>query len=192
MSSRSHDVEDFIDKKYKHGFVTDIEADTVPPGSRRGRHPPDLGDKKGEPQFMLDWRLQAYRHWLTMNEPGWAHVHYPTGRLPGHLILLGAEVRRGRAEESRRGRSEAAGNLRQAGHSVARARHRLAGVAVDAVFDSVSVATTFKEKLAEAGVIFCSFSEAVRESSRTGRAVSRHGRASYGQFLRVAEFGRLY
>ena len=122
MSSQAPEIEDLVHREYEHGFVTDVEADTVPPGLDE-----DvirlISRKKGEPEFLLNWRLEAFRHWLTMSEPVWAHVDYnPLAE-----------------------------------------RARLAGVAVDAVFDSVSVATTFKDTLAEQGIIFGSFSEAVKD-----------------------------
>ena len=77
MATNTKDLDDLVKRSYRHGFVTDIEPDTVPPGPRRGRHPADLGARRASREFMLEWRLKAYRHWLTMQEPHWAHVHYP-------------------------------------------------------------------------------------------------------------------
>jgi len=161
MSTGSHDVEDFIDRKYKHGFVTDIEADTVPPGLDE-----DvirlISHKKGEPEFMLDWRLRAYQHWLTMKEPCWAHVHYPPIDFNGISYYSAPKSRK----DGPKSLDEVDPKLLETYDKLGIPLHEraaLAGVAVDAVFDSVSVATTFKAKLAEAGVIFCPFSDAVRD-----------------------------
>ena len=112
---------------------------------------------------MLEWRLQAYRLWLEMQEPEWAHLHYPRIDFSDDLLLCGAESRKTIEPKSL---DEVDPKLLETYDKLGIPLHeraRLAGVAVDAVFDSVSVATTFKEKLSEAGVIFCSFSEAVRE-----------------------------
>ncbi len=159
MASRSPDVESLVERKYKHGFVTDIESDTVPPGLNEDiiRH---ISAKKGEPRFMLDWRLRAYEHWLTMSPPGWAHVHYP----PIDYQAISYYSAPKRPEDRPQSLDEVDPKLLETYDKLGIPLHEraaLAGVAVDAVFDSVSVATTFKQKLAEAGVIFCSFSEAV-------------------------------
>ena len=153
-------LEALVGQKYRHGFVTDIETDTVPPGLDE-----DvirlISRKKNEPSFMLEWRLRSYRHWLTMKEPKWAHLRIapidyqaisyysaPKSKANGPKSL----------EEVDPKLLETYDKLGIPLHE----RARLAGVAVDAVFDSVSVATTFKERLAKAGVIFCPFSEAVK------------------------------
>ncbi|HJY41053.1 MAG TPA: Fe-S cluster assembly protein SufB, partial [Steroidobacteraceae bacterium] len=163
MSSNPHDesLEALIAQKYQHGFVTDIEADTVPPGLDEDVITL-ISRKKGEPQFMLDWRLRAYRHWLTMREPHWAHLriapidyqaisYYSAPKSPADAPKSLEEVD-----------PKLLATYDKLGIPL-HERARLAGVAVDAVFDSVSVATTFKERLAKAGVIFCSFSEAVQK-----------------------------
>ncbi|HKR37149.1 MAG TPA: Fe-S cluster assembly protein SufB [Steroidobacteraceae bacterium] len=163
MSSNPHDesLEALIAQKYQHGFVTDIEADTVPPGLDEDVITL-ISRKKGEPRFMLDWRLRAYRHWLTMREPHWAHLriapidyqaisYYSAPKSPADAPKSLAEVD-----------PKLLATYDKLGIPL-HERARLAGVAVDAVFDSVSVATTFKERLAKAGVIFCSFSEAVQK-----------------------------
>jgi Fe-S cluster assembly protein SufB len=158
MSSQKT-IDDLTSREYKYGFVTDVGADTVPPGLSE-----DvirlISSKKDEPEFMLEWRLKAYRHWLTMKEPAWANVHYPPSTIRRSATTR--LRRRARAQEPRRGGSRDSQDLREAGIPL-QERALLAGVAVDAVFDSVSVATTFKAKLGELGIIFCSFSEAVRE-----------------------------
>ena len=161
MSSKPQDLDALVGQKYRHGFVTDIESDTVPPGLDESVIRL-VSQKKGEPQFMLDWRLKAYRHWLTMQEPEWAHLRIadidyqaisyysaPRARGDGPKTLADVDPKLLATYEK----------LGVPLHE----RARLAGVAVDAVFDSVSVATTFRERLAKAGVLFCSFSEAVRE-----------------------------
>jgi Fe-S cluster assembly protein SufB len=159
MSSDST-VQELANREYRAGFVTDIEADAVPPGLNE-----DvirlISAKKGEPEFMLAWRLKAYRHWLTMKEPGWANVHYPP--IDYQSIVYYSAPRQKSGPKSL---DEVDPKLLETYEKLGiplRERAKLAGVAVDAVFDSVSVATTFKEKLREVGVIFCSFSEAVRE-----------------------------
>jgi Fe-S cluster assembly protein SufB len=160
MSTRDSDVNALVERSYQHGFVTDIEADTVPPGLDE-----DvirlISRKKSEPQFMLDWRLKAYRHWRTMTEPKWAHVHYPPIDFQAISYYSAPRPRSGP-----KSLDEVDPKLLETYEKLGIPLHEraaLAGVAVDAVFDSVSVATTFKRKLAEAGVIFGSFSEAVHE-----------------------------
>ncbi|MEJ2514706.1 MAG: Fe-S cluster assembly protein SufB [Gammaproteobacteria bacterium] len=160
MATRQDDVEQIVGKKYKHGFVTDIESDTVPPGLDESviRH---ISAKKGEPEFLLNWRLKAYEHWLTMREPDWAHVNIS----PIDYQAISYYSAPKKKTDGPKSLDEVDPKLLETYDKLGIPLHeraRLAGVAVDAVFDSVSVATTFKEKLAEAGVIFCSFSEAVR------------------------------
>jgi Fe-S cluster assembly protein SufB len=154
-------VKDIVGKRYKHGFVTDIEADVAPTGLNEDViHL--ISRKKKEPDFLLDWRLKAYRHWLTMKEPQWAHVHYE--KIDYQDISYYAAPKN--KEDGPKSLDDVDPKLldtyEKLGIPLAEQK-MLAGVAVDAVFDSVSVATTFKEKLAEAGVIFCSFSEAVQK-----------------------------
>src|SRR6188768_3528228 len=148
-------------QKYRHGFVTDIESDTVPPGLDE-----DvvrlISRKKQEPQFMLDWRLKSFRHWLTMKEPHWAHLRVAPIDYQS-ISYYSAPKSKANAPKSL---EEVDPKLLETYDKLGIPLHeraRLAGVAVDAVFDSVSVATTFKERLGKAGVIFCSFSEAVQK-----------------------------
>jgi len=161
VSSKSQDVEALIGQKYRHGFVTDIESDSLPPGLDEDVVRA-ISRKKDEPRFLLDWRLKAFRHWQTMREPAWARVrykpidyqdisYYSAPRAPANAPKSIEEVD-----------PKLLATYAKLGIPL-HERARLAGVAVDAVFDSVSVATTFKEKLAKAGVVFCSFSDAVRE-----------------------------
>nr|VFJ56403.1 MAG: Iron-regulated ABC transporter membrane component SufB [Candidatus Kentron sp. FW] len=156
-----NDVEALVDKKYKHGFVTDVDADTVPPGLDE-----DIirliSAKKDEPEFLLEWRLNAYRHWLTMTEPKWANVrHQPID----YQAISYFSSPKSQADQPK-SLDEVDPRLLETYEKLGiplNERAALAGVAVDAVFDSVSVATTFKEQLADVGIIFCSFSEAARE-----------------------------
>ncbi|HSC47564.1 MAG TPA: Fe-S cluster assembly protein SufB, partial [Gammaproteobacteria bacterium] len=150
-----------VRSEYRHGFVTDIEADTVAPGLSE-----DvirlISAKKQEPPFMLEWRLKAYRHWLGMREPRWAHLHHPLIDYQAISYYSAPKSKK----DAPKSLDEVDPKLLETYEKLGVPLHeraKLAGVAVDAVFDSVSVATTFKEKLAEAGVIFCSFSEAVQK-----------------------------
>ncbi len=160
MSAKQPELESLVARKYRHGFVTDIASDTVPPGLdedviRR------ISAKKNEPAFMLDWRLKAYRRWLRMREPAWAHVHYP----PIDFQAISYYSAPKQSKDGPKSLADVDPKLLETYDKLGIPLHeraRLAGVAVDAVFDSVSVATTFKERLAEAGVIFCPFSEAVQ------------------------------
>jgi len=160
MSTEST-IEDFARQDYKAGFVTDIESETMPPGLDEDVIRA-ISAKKGEPAFLLEWRLKAFRHWLTMTEPSWANVHYPPIDFQS-IVYYSAPKRKKNAPKSL---DEVDPKLLETYEKLGiplREREKLAGVAVDAVFDSVSVATTFKGKLNEVGVVFCSFSEAVRE-----------------------------
>jgi Fe-S cluster assembly protein SufB len=158
MSSQMQ-LDNLIRRGYQHGFVTDVEEDKVPPGLNE-----DvirlISAKKNEPEFMLEWRLKAYRHWLTMTEPQWASVHHPPIDYQDIIYYSAPKKKKGP-----KSLDEVDPKLLETYEKLGiplQERAILAGVAVDAVFDSESVATTFKEKLAEHGIIFCSFSEAVR------------------------------
>jgi len=159
MASRP--LEEITLRDYTAGFVTDIEADTIRPGLDEDVIRLISGKKK-EPAFMLEWRLKAFRHWLTMKEPTWANVRYPA--IDYQSIVYYSAPRQ--KKDGPKSLDEVDPKLLETYEKLGVPLHEraaLAGVAVDAVFDSVSVATTFREKLAEVGVIFCSFSEAVRE-----------------------------
>lgn len=151
-------INNLINQEYKHGFVTDIEADTLPCGLNEDVIR-TISAKKNEPKFMLEWRLKAYRHWLTMTEPHWAHAHYPP--VDYQAISYYSAPKKKNLKSLDEVDPELLKTYNKLGIPL-REQEMLAGVAVDAVFDSVSVATTFKEKLAEQGIIFCSFSEAVQ------------------------------
>jgi len=154
-------IQELTSRQYKYGFVTEIEADAVPRGLNE-ETVRLISAKKNEPAFMLEWRLRAFRHWLTMKEPRWQNVRYPPIDYQD-IVYYSAPKPKGAGPKSL---DEVDPELRQTFDKLGIPlieQQRLAGVAVDAVFDSVSVATTFKEKLAKAGVIFCSFSEAVQK-----------------------------
>ena len=157
-------VEDLARREYKYGFFTDIEADTVRPGLNEEiiRF---ISAKKDEPEFMLDWRLKAYRHWAKLEkaeaEPKWAMVHYPPIDYQAIRYYSAPKSKSDRPKSLEEVDPELLAMYEKLGIPL-KEQEALAGVAVDAVFDSVSVATTFKGKLAELGIIFCSFSEAVQ------------------------------
>lgn len=161
MSTDPNSIESLVNRRYKHGFVTDIESDSLPPGLDEDVVRA-ISAKKNEPEFMLEWRLKAYRHWLTMKEPEWAHVHYPPINYQEISYFSAPKSDADRPKSLDEVDPKLLETYEKLGIPL-HERARLAGVAVDAVFDSVSVATTFKGKLKEAGVIFCPFSEAVIE-----------------------------
>ena len=145
---------------YKAGFVTDIESECVPPGLNE-EVLRLISEKKSEPEWLLDWRLKAFRQWLTMKEPNWQNVHYPPIDYQAMVYYSAPKSRKDGPKSLDDVDPKLLETYEKLGIPL-REREKLAGVAVDAVFDSVSVATTFREKLAEVGVIFCSFSEAVQ------------------------------
>src|SRR5580700_4376659 len=161
VSSKSQEVEALLGQKYRHGFVTDIESDSLPPGLDEDVVTA-ISRIKQEPQFLLDWRLKAYRHWLTMREPTWAHVHYTPIDYQDISYYSAPRAPANAPKSLDEVDPKLLATYAKLGIPL-HERARLAGVAVDAVFDSVSVATAFKDKLAKAGVIFCSFSDAVRD-----------------------------
>ncbi|WLQ11828.1 Fe-S cluster assembly protein SufB [Hahella aquimaris] len=160
MSTPENSVDQYIKREYQAGFITDIESDALEPGLNEDviRF---ISAKKNEPEFMLNWRLKAYREWLNMEEPQWAHVHYPKIDYNDIIYYSAPKSQKDGPKSLDEVDPELLKTYEKLGIPL-HERAALAGVAVDAVFDSVSVATTFKEKLSEAGVIFCSISEAVR------------------------------
>ncbi|HEX6179106.1 MAG TPA: Fe-S cluster assembly protein SufB [Thermoanaerobaculia bacterium] len=153
-------IQEIAQQEYKYGFVTNIEADVVPPGLNE-----DvvrlISEKKGEPEWLLEWRLRAFRHWTTMKEPTWANVHYSP--IDYQAISYYAAPKQKKKLNSL---DEVDPELRETFNKLGislEEQKRLTGVAVDAVFDSVSVATTFRAELAKLGIIFCSFSDAVKD-----------------------------
>ncbi|HKI72196.1 MAG TPA: Fe-S cluster assembly protein SufB [Verrucomicrobiae bacterium] len=162
MSTATETIEGLVKQEYKYGFYTDVEVDAAPPGLNE-----DIirliSRKKGEPEWLTEWRLKAFRHWLTMKEPTWPKVrHEPIDYQS--IVYYSAPKKK---SDGPRSLEEVDPKLLETYEKLGiplRERERLAGVAVDAVFDSVSVATTFRETLAAKGIVFCSFSEAVREN----------------------------
>ncbi|MGH9686602.1 MAG: Fe-S cluster assembly protein SufB [Candidatus Acidiferrales bacterium] len=164
MSSNTDTIRELAQQEYKWGFVTNIEQDSAPRGLNEDTIR-FISAKKNEPEFMLEWRLRAYRHWADLEksqaEPKWAHIHYDPIDYQD-IIYYSAPKQKPSIASLDELDPEIRSTYEKLGIPLAEQK-MMAGVAVDAVFDSVSVATTFKAKLAEAGVIFCSFSEAVRE-----------------------------
>lgn len=160
MSTETNTLEQLANQEYKWGFVTDIEADTAPRGLTE-ETVRFISSKKNEPAWLLEWRLKSYRHWLTMEEPRWPNVRYEKIDYQD-MIYYSAPKQKKKLKSLDEVDPELLKTYQKLGISLSE-QEMLSGVAVDAVFDSVSVATTFKKKLHEAGVIFCSFSEAVQE-----------------------------
>ena len=159
MASSKQDIETLIRRDYRAGFVTDVEQESLPPGLNEDIVRA-LSAKKREPAFLLAWRLTAYRRWLTMQEPHWARVQYPPVDYQAISYYAAPKSRK----DAPKSLDEVDPKLLETYEKLGiplKERELLAGVAVDAVFDSVSVATTFKDKLAAMGIVFCSFSEAV-------------------------------
>jgi Fe-S cluster assembly protein SufB len=161
MSTPATSIEEFAKQEYKWGFVTEIEADTIPKGLSEDVIRM-ISAKKDEPGFMLEWRLKSYRQWLTMEEPKWSTVRYPAIDYQDIVYYSAPKTKVDQLQSLDEVDPELLRTYAKLGIPL-REQELLAGVAVDAVFDSVSVATTFKGKLAAMGIIFCSFSEAVQE-----------------------------
>ncbi len=152
-------IENAIEQDYKYGFVTDIEQDTLPPGLNEDVIR-SISAIKEEPKFMLDWRLKSYKQWLKMVEPTWAKVEYP--EIDYQAISYYSAPKKKELKSLDEVDPDILETYKKLGIPLEEQK-MLAGVAVDAVFDSVSVATTFKDELKKHGIIFCSFSEAVKE-----------------------------
>lgn len=160
MTTTTETIQELTEQKYKYGFVSDIEAETAPPGLNE-----DIirliSKKKEEPTWLLDWRLKAFRQWQTMEEPMWPNVSYPAIDFQ-KIIYYAAPKAKPKVNSMDEVDPELLSVFNKLGIPLAEQK-RLSGVAVDAVFDSVSVTTTFRSELAKLGIIFCSFSEAVKE-----------------------------
>ena len=156
----NYEIEQIAKQEYKYGFVTDVESDTIRPGLDE-EIIRTISSKKGEPQWLLEWRLKAFRHWLTMKEPEWANVHYAPIDYQA-ISYYSAPKPKKKLNSLDEVDPEVRATFDKLGISLLEQK-RLTGVAVDAVFDSVSVATTFRAELAKAGIIFCSFSDAVKD-----------------------------
>jgi len=161
MSTATETIAGLVKQEYKYGFYTDLETESAPPGLNE-----DIirliSSKKGEPEWLTEWRLKAYEHWKTMTVPTWPKVHYPPVDFQDITYFVAPK----QTSEGPRSLDEVDPKLLETYEKLGiplKERERLAGVAVDAVFDSVSVGTTFKDQLAAKGIIFCSFSEAVQE-----------------------------
>jgi Fe-S cluster assembly protein SufB len=160
MTTATRTIEELANREYRYGFVTDVEAETVPKGLNE-EVVRLISEKKREPEWLLEWRLKAYRTWLTMTEPTWQNVHYPAIDYQD-IIYYSAPKKRPALNSLDEVDPEIRATFEKLGIPLEEQK-LLAGVAVDAVFDSVSVGTTFRTKLAELGIIFCSFSDAVQE-----------------------------
>jgi len=159
MTEDTRLLEELTQSDYKYGFVTDIAEDTIAPGLTE-ETVTYISKKKNEPEWMLEWRLKAYKHWLTMKTPTWQNVHFPKINYQD-IIYYSAPKQKVKLDSLDQVDPELLKTFEKLGISL-NEQKMLSGVAVDAVFDSVSIATTFKEKLHEAGVIFCSMSEAIQ------------------------------
>ena len=161
MSTATETIEDLVKTEYKYGFVTDIETESEPPGLSEDTIRL-ISRKKNEPEWLTDWRLKAYRHWLTLTEPTWQKAHHE--KIDYQAIVYFSQPKA--KKDAPKSLDEVDPKLLETYEKLGiplRERGRLAGVAVDAIFDSVSVGTTFRKQLAEKGVIFCSFTEAVHD-----------------------------
>lgn len=161
MSDSGKSVNELIKNEYKHGFVTDIESDTFAPGLNE-ETVRKISARKNEPEWMLEWRLKAYRAWSEMATPEWAHVKFPPIDFEDISYYSAPKSQENAPKSLDEVDPELLRTYEKLGIPL-HERARLAGVAVDVVFDSVSVATTFKDQLAKAGVIFCPISEAIQE-----------------------------
>ena len=161
MATATDTIEALAEREYEYGFVTEVEQDTAPPGLSE-EIIAFISAKKNEPQWLLDWRLEAYRGWLKMVEPEWANVRYEPVDYQSICYYAAPKSDDDRPKSLDEIDPEILATYEKLGIPL-KEQEMLAGVAVDAVFDSVSVATTFRDKLADLGVIFCSFSEAVQD-----------------------------
>ena len=160
MAKGNQVLDEITSKEYEHGWTVNLEADEAPKGLNEDivRF---ISAKKNEPEWLLEWRLKAFRHWQKMEEPKWPNVHYPAINYQD-IIYYSAPKKKKELTDLNEVDPESIKTFEKLGISLTEQK-RLTGVAVDAVIDSVSVATTFKDKLAELGIVFCSFSEAVKE-----------------------------
>lgn len=160
MAKDNQILEEITSKEYEHGWTVNMETDSAPPGLSEATVR-FISSKKNEPDWLLEWRLNAFRTWSAMKEPKWPNVHYPTIDYQS-IIYYSAPKKKATPKSLEEIDPEMLKTFERLGISLTEQK-RLSGIAVDAVFDSVSVATTFKEKLGELGIIFCSFSDAVKE-----------------------------
>ena len=161
MSGETSTIDKMVEQKYQHGFVTDIESETLPPGLSEDVIRA-ISARKNEPEWLLEWRLKAYEHWLDMEQPDWAHLNIDPIDFQAISYYSAPKLDKDRPQSLDEVDPKLLETYDKLGVPL-HERARLAGVAVDAVFDSVSVGTTFKAELKKAGVLFCSFSEAVQD-----------------------------
>ena len=159
-NAKTAEIKKNIAQEYKYGFITDIESESLTPGLNEDIIR-EISAKKKEPEFLLNWRLEAYRHWLKMDPPVWAHIHYEPIDYQKIIYYSAPKTPKNAPKSLDEVDPKLLDTYRRLGIPL-HEHAKLAGVAVDAIFDSVSVATTFKEKLQAAGVIFCAFSEAIQ------------------------------
>lgn len=176
MNEELTTIEKTVLSEYKYGFVSDLEADEAPMGLNEDivRF---ISAKKNEPAWMLEWRLKAYRHWLKMEEPTWANIHYPKINYQD-IIYYSAPKKKINPKNLDEVDPELRRTFEKLGISLEEQK-RLTGVAVDAVIDSVSIGTSFKGQLAELGIIFCSMSEAIQEHPELVKKIFKHGCSHY-------------
>jgi hypothetical protein len=170
MPTATETIEDLVKTEYKYGFVTDVETESTPPGLSEDTIRL-ISRKKNEPEWLLDWRLKAFRHWLTMPEPTWQFVKYP--KIDFQDITYFSQPKP--PANAPKSLADVDPKLLETYEKLGiplREHAKLAGVAVDAIFDSVSVGTTFRKQLAEKGVIFCSFTEAVHDIPNSSKNIS--------------------
>lgn len=160
MAKDNQILEEITSKEYEHGWAVSMETDSAPPGLSEDTVK-FISRRKNEPEWLLEWRLNAFRAWSVMKEPKWPNVHYPAIDYQS-IIYYSAPKKKATPKSLEEIDPEMLKTFERLGISLTEQK-RLSGIAVDAVFDSVSVATTFKEKLGELGIIFCSFSDAVKE-----------------------------
>ena len=190
MSTATDTIESLVKQEYKYGFVTDVESESTPPGLSEDtiRH---ISAKKNEPAWLTDWRIKAFRYWQTMPEPTWQFVKYP--KIDFQDISYFSQPKpKGDAPKSL---DEVDPKFLETYEKLGiplRERGRLAGVAVDAIFDSVSVGTTYREDLGEEGNYFLLVQRGGARASRTRQKISRLGGALHGQLLCRAEFRRFH
>src|SRR3984957_11209290 len=161
MPTATETIEDLVKTEYKYGFVTDVETESAPPGLSEDTIRM-ISRKKNEPEWLTDWRLKAYRHWLTMEEPTWQKAHHEKINYQDIVYFSQPKPKKNAPKSLDEVDPKLLETYEKLGIPL-REHAKLAGVAVDAIFDSVSVGTTFKKALAEKGVIFCSFTEAVHD-----------------------------
>lgn len=161
MKTQTVTVQDLVQQDYAYGFVSNIESDSIPKGLSE-EVVRTISAKKREPEFLLQWRLKAYRHWITLKEPNWPKLCYPTIDYQDMIYYSAPKSKADPSQASVEIDPELRRMFNKLGISL-KEQNRMSGIAIDAVVDSVSVATTFKEKLSKLGIIFCSFSDALQE-----------------------------